>query len=228
MTQIPSAQLDKLELISFKLCPFVQRAVIVLKEKGVEFDMTYIDLSKPPEWFKAISPLGQVPVLKVGDEVLFESAAIQEYVDEITPPSLQPHDPLIKAKNRAWISFGSDILAAMHAMNMAKDAVAFTEKEALIKQKLSQLEAAHSGEKGFNGRTFNLIDAAFAPMMMRFEFVKQLTGNDLLAEFPRLAKWSDYLLSFNSVQESVVPGFIKNYQHMIEHMDGYLATQLKK
>ena len=92
---------QKLELISFKLCPFVQRAVIVLKHKNIDFDITYIDLNDQPDWFKAISPLGQVPLLKVGGEVLFESTVIQEYVDEVTPPSIQPADPLVKAKNRA-------------------------------------------------------------------------------------------------------------------------------
>ncbi|HHT00269.1 MAG TPA: glutathione S-transferase family protein, partial [Thiomicrospira sp.] len=60
----------KLDLISFKLCPFVQRAVIVLKKKNIDFDITYIDLNNPPEWFKELSPLGQVPVLKVGNDVL--------------------------------------------------------------------------------------------------------------------------------------------------------------
>ena len=44
----------KPELISFKICPFVQRSVIVLQEKGVDYDITYINLKEPPEWFKAI------------------------------------------------------------------------------------------------------------------------------------------------------------------------------
>ena len=73
---------DRPELISFKLCPFVQRSVIVLLEKEAPFDITYIDLSNPPDWFKAISPMGKVPVLKVDDTVLFESAVIMEYLDE--------------------------------------------------------------------------------------------------------------------------------------------------
>jgi glutathione S-transferase len=67
-----------LELISFKLCPFVQRSVILLKQKGVPFDIRFIDLSDKPKWFLDISPTGKVPVLRVkhesGEEdVLFES-----------------------------------------------------------------------------------------------------------------------------------------------------------
>lgn len=220
----------KLELISFKLCPFVQRAVIVLKKKVVDFDITYIDLSNPPEWFKEISPLGQVPVLKVttdqGTEVLFESSVIQEYVDEITPPSLQPNDPLIKAKNRAWISFGADILFAMHGFITHPDQLVCEEKEGVIRQKLKQLEAAHSGGDFFNGETFNLIDAAYAPMLMRMSFIKQLCGSNLLSDTPKLAHWSECLMALPCVKESVVDNLQQMYAGMVKNMDGHMAKQL--
>ena len=76
--------LPKLKLISFTLCPYVQRAMIVLNEKNIPFDIEYIDLSEPPPWFYDISPLEKVPVLLVNDEPLFESMVICEYLDEIT------------------------------------------------------------------------------------------------------------------------------------------------
>ncbi len=77
-----------IELISFNLCPFVQRSVITLNKKGIDYKITYIDLADKPDWFLALSPLGKVPVLKHGDEVLFESAVINEYLDEITPQQI--------------------------------------------------------------------------------------------------------------------------------------------
>ena len=55
-----------LKLISHKLCPYVQRAVIALTEKGVPFERIDIDLANKPDWFLKISPLGKVPVLLVG------------------------------------------------------------------------------------------------------------------------------------------------------------------
>ncbi len=54
----------KLHLISHGLCPYVQRAVISLSEKGVDFERSHIDLANKPDWFLAISPLGKTPVLK--------------------------------------------------------------------------------------------------------------------------------------------------------------------
>ena len=71
-----------LKLISHKLCPYVQRAVIALTEKGVPFERIDIDLANKPDWFLKISPLGKTPVLQVGEPPIFESAVILEYLEE--------------------------------------------------------------------------------------------------------------------------------------------------
>src|SRR6266478_9574691 len=87
----------KLTLISHKLCPYVQRAVIALTEKGVPFERIDIDLANKPDWFLAISPLGKTPVLQVGDTAIFESAVILEYLEETEPKPLHPADALARA-----------------------------------------------------------------------------------------------------------------------------------
>src|SRR6185312_13952832 len=92
-----------LKLISHKLCPYVQRAVIALTEKGVPFERIDIDLASKPDWFSKISPLGKVPVLVVtGDDgnqvVLFESNVICEYIEETQGgAALHPRDALDRA-----------------------------------------------------------------------------------------------------------------------------------
>ena len=219
--------LPKLELISFKLCPFVQRAVITLNLKKVDFDITYINLNEPPEWFKALSPLGQVPVLKVEDEVLFESSVIQEYIDEITPPSLHPTDPLVKAKNRAWIAFGGELLMLLNKTVRAKGETAYQEKLDTLKNRLLRLEAAHSGQTFFNGSEFNLIDAAYAPLFMRLDLISQNTEVELLASCDKLKSWSDKLLEIPAVKASVVEDFAELYLNMLKNSGGHLAGLLK-
>src|SRR6476659_7530869 len=99
-----------LKLISHKLCPYVQRAVIALTEKGVPFERRDIDLASKPDWFLRVSPLGKTPVLVVGEVPIFESAVILEYLEETQPQPLHPADPLARAEHRAWIEFGSAIL----------------------------------------------------------------------------------------------------------------------
>lgn len=215
---------EKLELISFKLCPFVQRAVIVLKYKKVDFDVTYIDLGNPPGWFKEISPLGKVPVLKVGDEVLFESSVIQEYVDEITPPSLHPSDPLIKAKNRAWIAFGGEVIMLIPQLMQAKDQARFEAVKAELVEKFSRLEAVHSAGTYFNGEDFCLIDAAYAPVFMRLDIFAKSCGVSFLDDLPKMKAWSEGLLSIDCVKDSVVEELPQLYQGALKMQDGYLAA----
>src|SRR5690349_19511858 len=86
--------MSHLTLVSHALCPYVQRAAIALHEKGVAFERVDVDLDNKPDWFKAISPLGKVPLLKIGDAVIFESAVIVEYLEETQPNPLHPSDPL--------------------------------------------------------------------------------------------------------------------------------------
>jgi glutathione S-transferase len=67
-----------------------------------------------------------LPLLIVEQETpLFESAVINEYVDELTPPRLLPQDPLQRALSRAWIAFGSDMIMAMHRWMTAPTEEAF-------------------------------------------------------------------------------------------------------
>ena len=98
-------------LVSFKTCPWVQRAAIVLREKNIEFEFRHIDRDNRPDWFLAISPHKKVPVLSIDGKVsLFESNAIAEYLDETIAPRLHPDDPVLRAINRAWTDYRADVL----------------------------------------------------------------------------------------------------------------------
>src|ERR1700675_1037271 len=136
-----SAMAAPLKLISHKLCPYVQRAVIALTEKGVAFERVDIDLANRPDWFLAISPLGKTPVLLVGDIPIFESAVILEYLEETQPNPLHPADPLRRAGHRAWIEFGSAVLNDMAGFYAAADEAAFRARTAQLEQRFARLES---------------------------------------------------------------------------------------
>lgn len=210
----------KPELVSFNLCPFVQRSLIVLLEKEAEFDITYIDLSNPPEWFSEISPLGKVPVLRVGETVLFESAVIMEYLDEVNPPSLQLADPLAKAQNRAWVEFCSELLFVQHRMSMATDEAAYEKEWAALRRELERLDEQVEGPY-FNGPEFRLIDAAFAPFFMRIDLLEQWHPTGLLDGLAGLGMWSDMMLPRPSVQQSVPDGFEEMLRSYLGRQEGF-------
>ncbi len=216
-----------LELVSFKLCPFVQRSVITLKRKDAAYRVRYIDLADPPAWFVALSPARKVPILVVdGEDVVFESTVINEFVDEVTPGRLHPEDPLARALNRSWIAFGSGALGETLQLTMAEDAAGFAAVVARFNAKLAAVEAAFGDGPFFNGEDFSLVDAAYAPIFMRAHYIGRHAPVLDAAALPKLAAWGDRLLALDAVAQSVVPDFAALYDDLIRRRQGYLATLL--
>src|SRR5712672_1051429 len=129
-----------LKLISHKLCPYVQRAVIALTEKGVAFERVDIDLANKPDWFLGVSPLGKTPVLMVGEHAIFESAVILEYLEETQAKPLHPAGPLRRAEHRAFIEFGSAVLNDIAGLYAAANEAAFNAKVATLREKFMRVE----------------------------------------------------------------------------------------
>src|ERR1700753_2862002 len=148
----------QLRVISHKLCPYVQRAVIALTEKGVPFERVDIDLANKPDWFLKISPLGKTPVLMVGDAAIFESAVILEYLEETEPKPLHSPDPLRRAEHRAWIEFGSTLLNDIAGFYAAPDETTFKARTAQLEQRFARLESRVAAEPWFDGAAFSLVD----------------------------------------------------------------------
>ena len=109
----------ELELISFKLCPFMQPSIITMLHKGIEHKLTYIDINDPPHWFEEISPTGQVPILRLDkDTVVFESAVINEFLNEEFNTGMMPSDPTQRALNRSWIQFCGSFFGEIFTHNL--------------------------------------------------------------------------------------------------------------
>src|SRR5688572_2679878 len=155
----------RFRLCSFKTCPWVQRAAIVLRAKDVPYEIEYIDRDNRPAWFLAISPHAKVPVLQIDEkEALFESNAIAEYLEETASPKLHPEDPLARARNRAWTdyvtTFASAISQTAYA-NTEEEFLARAEKIAAPFKKLEEALAKRGNEGPyFNGPKLSLVDAA--------------------------------------------------------------------
>ena len=215
-----------IELISFKLCPFVQRAVITLKHKGIDFDVTYIDIADPPDWFLEISPLGKVPVLKVDGEILFESAVINEYLDDITGGELQPKDALARAKNRAWTEFASNLLGNLYVAKMAKDQEGCEKGLDQLAKLVGLLEEQLGEGPWFAGEEFTLADTSFAPFFWQDAVCDRKMSVLNEEKFPKTKAWADRLLALPEVQNSVVPEFESLYLTVLEKNDSYYRTQL--
>jgi glutathione S-transferase len=217
----------KPKLISFKLCPFVQKAILALLKKGVEYDIEYIDLHNPPDWFGEISPLGKVPVLVVGDQVLFESSVIVEYLDEVYGEPLHPANPLQKAQNRSWMEFGNECLMNGYQIVIAGDEAAFSEARDALLSKLDQLEKNLPESNFFNGDEPSLVDLSFAPLFQRIGFIDNIVPGVIDSErHPKVTAWGQNLLQLDIMPKSAVPELEDLYAAMMKKQGGYLGALL--
>jgi glutathione S-transferase len=191
------------KLISHELCPYVQRAVIALTEKGVAFERIDVDLANKPEWFLKISPLGRTPVLQVGDAAIFESAVILEYLEETGPKPLHPAEPLRRAEHRGWIEFGSTVLSDIAGLYSAPDEAAFKAKTTQLEARFARLEARVLASPWFDGEDFSLVDAVFGPVFRYFDVFDEIGDFGILAQKPTLAGWRASLASRPSVRAAV-------------------------
>jgi glutathione S-transferase len=212
-----------MHLVSFKTCPYVQRSVITLKRKNAPYTIDYIDLGNPPAWFQEKSPLGKVPIVELEDgTILFESAVINEYVDEVTEGQLMPSDPIARAQTRAWIQFGSECLMDYFQSATARDKEGHENHMANLNDKLGRLETQAVGPF-FLGAEFSLADAAIAPLLMRLEQWDEKTSFDF-SKFPKLQAWHDALVVLPEVSESMVPEWRELNWNYIDSTGGYLAA----
>jgi len=109
------------KLYSYFRSSAAYRVRIAFNLKGLTCDMISIHLqkegglNKKPE-FRAVNPQMRVPALKLDSgDVLIQSLAIIEYVDEIHPqPPLLPRDALERAKVRALAQI---IACDIHPLN---------------------------------------------------------------------------------------------------------------
>ena len=203
-----------------------------MRAKEVEFEVTYVNLRDKPDWFLEISPHGKVPVLKVDDEILFESNAIAEFLDETVEPRLHPEDAIKRARNRAWTDFVPDFSAALNKIGYAISKESMEEGLAAAPKAISRLEGALANERGNNGPYFNgenlcLVDAAYAPFLQRFAIVEGILNTGLLKDFPLVQAWSDALLADNTVTGAVPDNFPEEFEGNHQRRDTYAWTKME-
>jgi glutathione S-transferase len=218
----------KLMLCSFKTCPWVQRAAIVLRAKQVAYDITYIDRDKRPDWFLKVSPHSKVPVLVLdGKDALFESNAIAEYLDETAAPRLHPEDPFTRARNRAWTDYVPTFAAVISDAAYSDSEDEFAKKAAKIAGPFGKLDdaLAQRGNAGpfFNGPKFSLVDAAYAPFLQRYTFMDRLKPIGVIEKFPQLTAWRDALVANAAVKASTVPNIEAVWQENLIVRKRWLA-----
>ncbi len=214
--------MTEFRLISHHLCPYVQRAVIVLLEKNIAHQRDYIDLAAKPDWFTEISPLGRVPVLETGGAVVFESQVIAEYLDEITGGSLHPADPMEKARHRSWIEFGSETLNAIGAFYSARDEKEFEQKRIALAEKFKRIKPEIDGPY-FTGQQFHMIDGIWGTIFRYLDVFDKIDDFQLLAGSINLKNWRETIMARPSVANATPDGYPVRLRTFLENRNSHIS-----
>lgn len=212
-----------LHLISHTLCPYVQRAAISLAEKGVAFERTYIDLADKPDWFLAISPLGKTPVLLVDGTPIFESAVILEYLEETQSNALHPDGALERARDRAWIEFGSAVLNDIAGFYSAQDGRALDAKASALRTKFARLEEELGAGPWFAGARFSLVDVVFGPVFRYFDVFDEIGDFGVFTGLTRVKAWRLELGHRTSVKTAVTDDYPVLLRDFIRRRNSWLS-----
>jgi glutathione S-transferase len=220
----------ELILVSHHLCPYVQRAAISLAEKGMPFERVTIDLADKPDWFKAISPLGKVPLLIVqsngAETVIFESAVILEFLEETQGNPLHPADAHARARHRAWIEFGSATLNAIGRFYSASTEAAFLAESTALSAMFDRIEDELADQAGpwFNGERFCLVDAVYGPVFRYLDAFDRIDSFGLLDGKPLVQAWRKALSARASIKGAVAPDYPQRLRQFLRARNSFLST----
>ena len=214
-----------LKVVSFKICPFVQRVTALLEAKRIPYEVEYISLKDKPEWFLTISPNGQVPVLITESGVpLFESDAIVEYLEEAFPSLTPDISAEQRAINRAWSYLASKHYLTQCSAQRSADRATLNERSLKLSKAFSAIEQVLAQTPFFNGATVGMVDIAWLPLLHRADIIKQHSGFDFLAGFPRLQQWQQQLLSTGLPERSVSEDFERAFSGFYLSEETFLGS----
>ena len=197
-----------IHFITAEVCPFAQRTHLALVEKGLEYEHSEVDLKNKPAWFEAVSPYSKVPVLKHGDRVVYESAIINEYVEETWPePALMPTDPFRRAQARISIDYcNTRFIDAFYDLLSAREPAAQAELAAKLTGCFESMEEAGLAALGADpywlGSDVSLVDLAYWPFFERLPALTHYRGVGIPESCPRLKAWLAAMAERESVQRT--------------------------
>jgi glutathione S-transferase len=221
-----------IELFLFAICPFAQRVHMSLVHSQLPFEKIILDPSNIPEDFTSISPLGNVPILRVNNsESIFESTVINDYIAQVSSIKMEPESQIQRAQMRAWSEYSGTCMGTMMQVLNAEDEVSFKQMNKTLIEKLLPL-SRQLKTKGpfFYGDVYTTIDSTYAPLFFRMKTLSELYEPFSIAELPdNIKNWMDALLNSYALKKSIIGDFPSMYRKFISKQAAgkYIDKQLQ-
>jgi len=180
---------------------YVRAVRLTLEEKGVAYRLEEVDVfapGGPPKAYRARHPFGRIPAFEHDGFALYETAAINRYIDEAFPgQALMPDTPRGRARanqivgildSYAYRTWVWDIyVERMDRTDAGADETKIAAAVPRANTCLDAIQDLMAGECYFLGPDPTLADLHAAPM---FDLLLRAPeGADLLAARPRWRDW---------------------------------------
>lgn len=205
---------SSIKLHGFWASPFVMRAALALKIKGIEFEYIEEDLLNKSEQLLQYNPVHKkVPVLVHNGQPIAESLVILEYIDETWTdlPHLLPKDPYQRAKHRFWAPYFQTVFDLMLKTLKTEG----EEQQKALNELLAKLDVAEvglkeifpSGAPSFQDGNLGYLDIVFCSFFGAPETMEEFFGAKLLTpeRYPLLSSWAAALSQVPAVKEVTPP-----------------------
>lgn len=146
-----------------------------------------------------------------GSQVLFESDAIVEYIDEVMGVPMSSEDPVKKAQDRAWSYLASKNYLVQCSAQRSPDSAALEERATKLSTAFGKIEARLGDDPFANGQVPGMIDIAWLPLLHRASIIEQESGYDFLEAFPRVKRWQQDILATGIAERSVAEDFVDRF-----------------
>lgn len=196
-----------MKIVSFALCPFVQRVTALLEALGCAYTVEFIRLDAKPSWFLEASPHGQVPIAILEDgAVVFESDAIVEYIQEVHGPLHPGISAVERAHHRAWSVLATKNYLVQCATQRSPTPEIFHERTAKLNKAFAKIEGRITGPY-FDGDQLSQVDISWLVLLHRAALVERRTGYDFVGAHAKTKAWQDHLMNTGLAERSVSEDF---------------------
>lgn len=220
---------EELKLVTSKFSPYGHRVEITLIEKSLPYEKEDVNLADKPEWFKKNAPLGQAPLLHSDNNILFDSTAICEYLEDAFPKHpLHVENTVNKSQHRAWMVYSDVILNAIFGVMFAKDSAQFKIKKADLITKLDQLETHLDNNDQLNpyfgGEIFTLADVFFLATLKPLTYIDNKFTLEILKNHKHIQTYITHLMSRTSLKKVMPANYEELFISFLKKKNSHLLT----
>ncbi|XP_074338486.1 glutathione S-transferase U17-like [Apium graveolens] len=198
------------KLLGNTCSPYVNRVLIALKLKAIDFEFLEENLSSKSDHLMRCNPVHKkVPVLIHDNKIICESLIIVQYIDHVWKDngySILPSDPHDRAVTDFWVAYFDvklvPILKKLYIVQ-GEDKIAVKQRIDKGMKVLEEAFAKCSKEKAyFGGDTIGYIDIAVGGCLGWIKAMEKLSGLELIeeAKTPKLAQWALRFMSNDAVK----------------------------